>query len=70
MKRALGTILFLFLIGQAGAQDNVIRSQTTVVLAPALVKDSKGKILWGLKADDFVIEDDGEEGRIVTYENA
>jgi VWFA-related protein len=43
------------------AQEPVIRTQTTVVLAPALVKDSKGKLVYGLHAADFIIEDDGVE---------
>src|ERR1700728_4449233 len=57
-------LLLLLLIGRATCQDSVIRSQTTVVLAPALVKDSSGRILRGLKAEDFAILDDGVEQTI------
>src|SRR5579862_7779174 len=50
-------------IGNASAreQDQVLRTQTTVVLAPTLVKDTKGKLIFGLRANDFTIEDDGVE---------
>ena len=47
--------------GLAFAQEPTIRTQTTVVLAPTLVKDSKGKLVYGLNAEDFVIQDDGVE---------
>ena len=50
---------FLLLIGDAAAQEQVLRTQTTVVLAPTLVKDGKGKLIFGLRANDFTIEDDG-----------
>ena len=52
-------LTFLFLIGNVSGQEQVLRTQTTVVLAPTLVKDSKGKLIYGLHADDFTIEDDG-----------
>ena len=41
------------------SQDVVIRSQSNVVFVPVLVKDPTGQIVYGLTADDFVIEDDG-----------
>jgi VWFA-related protein len=54
----IGFLLFL-LVGSASAQDQVLRTQTTVVLAPALVRGAKGNIIYGLHAGDFSIEDDG-----------
>ncbi len=42
-------------------QETTLRSQTTVVLIPALVKDQQGGIVYGLAAKDFVVEDDGVE---------
>jgi VWFA-related protein len=36
-----------------------IRTQSNVVLIPALVKDSHGGIVYGLEVKDFVVEDDG-----------
>src|SRR5579884_480666 len=60
--RQILTLLFILpWTGNALAQEPVIRAQTTVVLAPALVKDTKGKLVYGLHADDFIIEDDGVE---------
>jgi len=42
-------------------QTPVFRAQSNVVLVPALVKDSHGKILYGLEAKDFILEDNGVE---------
>jgi VWFA-related protein len=41
------------------SQDITIRSQSNVVFVPVLVKDPTGQIVYGLNADDFVIQDDG-----------
>jgi hypothetical protein len=46
---------------QPGQQRPTFRSQSNVVLAPALVRDKKGGILYGLQAGDFIVEDDGAE---------
>jgi len=35
------------------------RTQSNVVLVPALVRDKAGDVVYGLQAKDFVIEDDG-----------
>ncbi len=43
----------------ASAQQTTFRTQTNVVLVPALVKDGRGEILYGLQAKDFIIDDDG-----------
>ncbi len=43
------------------AQETTLRSQSNVVLVPALVKDAQGGIVYGLQARDFIIEDDGVE---------
>ncbi len=42
-----------------GSQDITVRSQSNLVLIPALVKDQHGEIVYGLQADDFIVEDDG-----------
>ena len=47
--------------GSVLAQDTTIRSQSNVVLLPALVKDQQGGIVYGLQAKDFIVEDDGVE---------
>src|SRR6516225_4762847 len=58
-NRLLIPLSFLLLIGSASGQEQVLRTQTTVVLAPTLVKDGRGKLIFGLRAGDFTIEDDG-----------
>lgn len=40
-------------------QEPTFRAQSNVVTVPALVKDGKGGIVYGLQAQDFIIEDDG-----------
>jgi hypothetical protein len=48
------------------AQEPTFRAQSNVVTVPALVKDGKGNIVYGLQAQDFIIEDDGaiQEARL------
>lgn len=41
------------------AQDITIRSSSTVVLVPTLVTDTAGKPVYGLRAEDFIVEDNG-----------
>jgi VWFA-related protein len=50
-----------FCLAQATHEQNVptLRTQSNVVLAPALVKDQAGKLIFGLQAKDFIVEDDG-----------
>lgn len=43
------------------AQETTFHTQSNVVTVPALVKDEKGKAVYGLQATDFIIEDDGVE---------
>ncbi|MFZ0285619.1 MAG: VWA domain-containing protein [Terriglobales bacterium] len=52
-------ILSLFLANSAAAQEVTLRAQSNVVLVPVLVKDARGHAVYGLQAQDFVIEDDG-----------
>ena len=44
---------------QDSTQEPTLRSQSNVVLVPALVKDAQGGIVYGLLAKDFIVEDDG-----------
>jgi VWFA-related protein len=57
------TSAWSFCGGQDKPEQNIptLRTQTNVVLAPALVTDKAGKLIFGLKASDFIIEDDGVE---------
>jgi VWFA-related protein len=41
--------------------ETTLRSQSNVVLIPALVKDQQGGIIYGLHANDFIVDDDGVE---------
>ena len=60
--RAGTLLLAVALLGSlALSQETTLRSQANVVLVPALVKDQQGGIVYGLKAEDFMIEDDGRE---------
>ena len=52
-------VLSLFLVNSAVAQEITIHAQSNVVLVPVLVKDSKGHAVYGLQAQDFIVEDDG-----------
>jgi len=67
-------LVFLFLLHcelsicpaqDTGAQQtSTLRTQSNVVFVPALVKDQAGKLVFGLKAKDFIIEDDGVEQQV------
>ena len=41
-----------------------LKTQSNVVLTPTLVKDKKGKPVFGLHSSDFIIEDDGIEQQV------
>jgi VWFA-related protein len=45
----------------AAPQGPTFNAQANVVLVPTLVRDADGKVVYGLQARDFVIEDDGVE---------
>ncbi len=56
--------IFLFVVltllsRSALSQETTLRSQANVVLIPTLVKDQQGDIVYGLQAQDFIVEDDG-----------
>ncbi|HET6180752.1 MAG TPA: VWA domain-containing protein [Candidatus Sulfotelmatobacter sp.] len=46
---------------QQPAPETTLRSQSNLVLIPALVKDQQGGIVYGLQTKDFIVEDDGVE---------
>jgi VWFA-related protein len=54
-------IVFFFSVAAAYSQQTTLRSQSTLVLLPTLVKDTQGEVVYGLEAKDFVVEDDGVE---------
>lgn len=41
-----------------------LRTQSNIVFAPTLVKDKSGKLVFGLQAKDFIIQDDGVEQQV------
>ena len=49
----------LALLAASLAQQTTVRSRSNLVLIPTLVKDPEGSIVYGLQAQDFVIEDNG-----------
>lgn len=53
--------ILALLSGLALPQETTLRSESNVVLVPALVKDQQGGIVYGLHARDFIVEDDGVE---------
>jgi len=62
LHRATGCLVVLGLLcGVAHSQEPTLRSQSNIVLVPALVKDRQGEIVYGLPAKAFVVEDDGVE---------
>jgi VWFA-related protein len=52
-------LLFCLFSDLSTAQDTTVHTQSNVVLVPALVKDRRGLAVYGLGANDFLIEDDG-----------
>src|SRR5580700_7518187 len=61
LPRAVPCFLLLLLGTIAFPQETTLRTQTNLVLIPALVKDQQEGILYGLQAKDFLVEDDGVE---------
>jgi VWFA-related protein len=58
-KYALNLIVLFLFAGIAAGQQSTIRTETTAVLVPTLVTGARGKLIHGLRAQDFSIEDDG-----------
>jgi VWFA-related protein len=60
MKLSLSIAAYVLLVVRLPlAQEPTFRSESNVVLVPALVKDRSGGLVYGLKAKDFIVEDDG-----------
>ena len=52
-------VVGILLLAAASAQEPTFRAESNVVMVPTLVRDRNRDIVYDLKADDFVIEDDG-----------
>jgi VWFA-related protein len=71
LRRArIHLILLTLLTGSALSQETILRSQSNVVVIPALVKSAQGEAVYGLEAKDFVVEDDGVEQAVHLDETA
>ncbi|HJX84135.1 MAG TPA: VWA domain-containing protein [Candidatus Angelobacter sp.] len=68
-RAVLISVLVVILAPLTLGQDT-LRTQTNVVLVPALVKDGAGNVVYGLQAKDFVIEDDGVSQTVRMDESA
>jgi len=51
------------------SQEPFLRRQTNVVLVPALVRTKTGALVYTLKADDFVLSDDGVPQKLILDQN-
>ena len=64
-------VMLLLLFGAAsGQQEPSFRSQSNLVPVPILVRDAAGNAVYGLRAQDFIIEDDGVEQAVHLDETA
>jgi VWFA-related protein len=71
LSRGLRTLVILSIIGNAqGQQEQNFTSQANLVPVPVLVRDENSNAVYGLRAHDFVIEDDGVEQTIHLDETA
>jgi len=59
-RASLRILMFVLVFGPATAQQEpTFSSQSNLVLVPTMIRDDKGNIVYGLHAQDFIIEDDG-----------
>jgi len=70
-KACILVVIFLVAFATAGVpQEPTFKAESNVVLVPTLVRDEKGNTIYGLRAEDFVIEDDGTEQVVQLDETA
>jgi len=62
-------LIFVTLLLRAQEPLPTVRSESSVVLVPTLVRTKAGEITYGLEAKDFVIEDDGIEQSVTLDES-
>ena len=60
-RAGIHLLLLAMFAGVTISQETTLRTQSNVVLIPALVKSAQGEAVYGLGAKDFIVEDDGEE---------
>jgi VWFA-related protein len=62
LGRFIFCLIFVALFAICAApQETTLRSRSTLVLVPTLVKDAQGGVVYGLEGKDFIVEDDGVE---------
>jgi VWFA-related protein len=61
---ALPCLLFGCTSAAQDVQEPTFRSESNVVLVPALVRDKSGEVVYGLQASDFVIQDEGVDQQV------
>ena len=61
MRRVVWIPLALVSCLTLGQENPVFRTESQVVIIPALVKNAKGHTVYGLQAKDFLVQDDGVE---------
>jgi len=71
LLRKVSILLVLPVVSPTRAQEplTTLRSESSVVLVPPLVRTKAGEISYGLKASDFIIEDDGVEQDVTLDES-
>ena len=70
MLRFGSGFVILLLFGSALGQEPSFRSQGNLVPVPTLVRDASGNAVYGLHAQDFLIEDEGVEQVVHLDESA
>jgi VWFA-related protein len=63
-------ILFVFISAAFTQEEPTFHSQSNVVVVPTLVRDVNGDAVYGMHADDFIIEDNGVEQTVQMDEAA
>lgn len=66
----LGFLLAFVLLIASPAQEPTFHAESNVVVVPTLVRDGHRDTVYGLKAEDFTIEDDGVPQTVHLDENA
>lgn len=67
---SLFVLVFTFSVLSPAQEEPTFRTQSNVVLVPVLVRDKSGSIVYGLKPDDFIIEDHGVPQTLYVDESA
>lgn len=70
MRLAIRGVLSLAFAIATAAQEPTFRAQSNLVTVPTLIKDERGNPVYGLQAEDFIIEDDGHEQTVQLDEAA